>query len=172
MKPLKTENEVSSNMKSIIRYTFVAPGDIGKGRGRGLKSLGEKGNTPSKSFLPQSSDLVKKYIKEIEISSMEKDRGQGLEKATIFTSQGMQTIYKNSMVHEKENMQSNTLFPTFDIQVETENMQTSSSNPTKHKFESVDMNDHHYHILAWMNKLWNKWRGHLHTKYVKDKRIQ
>uniref|UniRef100_M1E0S8 Uncharacterized protein n=1 Tax=Solanum tuberosum TaxID=4113 RepID=M1E0S8_SOLTU len=66
MKPLKIENEVVSNMKSTIRYTFVAPGAIGKGRGRGLKSLGEKGTTPSKSLLPQSSDLVKKYIKEIE----------------------------------------------------------------------------------------------------------
>ncbi|KAK6793749.1 hypothetical protein RDI58_007202 [Solanum bulbocastanum] len=66
MKPLKTENEVDSNMKSTIRYTFVAPGAIGKGWGRGLKSLGEKGNTPSKSLLPQSSDLVKKCIKEIE----------------------------------------------------------------------------------------------------------
>ncbi|KAH0633181.1 hypothetical protein KY284_035967 [Solanum tuberosum] len=108
-------------MKSTIRYTFDALGAIGKGWGRGLKSFGEKGNTPSKSFLPQSSYLVKKYIKKIETK---KDRGQGLEKATIFTSQGMQTIYKNSMVHEKENMQSNTSFPTSDIQVEKENMQT------------------------------------------------
>ncbi|KAG5576663.1 hypothetical protein H5410_056797, partial [Solanum commersonii] len=104
MKPLKAENEVNSNMKSTIRYTFVAPGAIGKGRGRGLKSLGEKGNTPSKSFLPQSSDLVNKYIKEIETSSIEKDREQGLK--------------KNSMVHEKENMQINTSFPTSAIQVE------------------------------------------------------
>ncbi|KAG5630054.1 hypothetical protein H5410_001771 [Solanum commersonii] len=42
----------------------------------------------------------------------------------------------------------------------------------EHKFESVDMNDHHDHILGWMNELWNKWRGHLHAKYVKDKPIQ
>ncbi|KAH0765230.1 hypothetical protein KY285_001101 [Solanum tuberosum] len=38
--------------------------------------------------------------------------------------------------------------------------------------ESVDMNDHRDHILGWMNELWNKWRGHLHAKYVKDKPIQ
>ncbi|KAH0727753.1 hypothetical protein KY284_003618 [Solanum tuberosum] len=37
------------------------------------------------------------------------------------------------------------------------------------KFESDDMNDH---ILGWMNELWNKWRGHLDAKYVKDKPIQ
>ncbi|KAH0644830.1 hypothetical protein KY284_032714 [Solanum tuberosum] len=41
----------------------------------------------------------------------------------------------------------------------------------EHKFEAVDMNDHHGHILGWMNELWNKWRGHLHAKYVKDKPI-
>ncbi|KAG5606535.1 hypothetical protein H5410_028027 [Solanum commersonii] len=58
MKSLKIENEVHSNMKSTIRYTFVAPGAIEMGRGRGLKSLGEKGSLSSKSLLPQSSDLV------------------------------------------------------------------------------------------------------------------
>jgi len=42
----------------------------------------------------------------------------------------------------------------------------------KQKFEGVDMNDHRDHILGWMNELWNKWRGHLHAKYVKDKPIQ
>ncbi|WMV28772.1 hypothetical protein MTR67_022157 [Solanum verrucosum] len=128
MKPLKIENEAGSNMKSTIRYTFVAPGAIGKGRGRGLKSLGEKGNTPSKSLLPQSSDLVKKYIKEIETSSTEKDKGQGLKRSTIFTSQGMQTIYKNSMVPEKENKQINLSFPTSAIKVEkcTQEVETSS----------------------------------------------
>ncbi|KAG5595210.1 hypothetical protein H5410_036442 [Solanum commersonii] len=235
MKPLKTENEVGSNMKSTIRYIFVALGAIGKGQGRGLKSLGEKGNTPSKSFLPQSSGLVKKYIKEIETSSIENDRGQGLKKANIFTCQGMQTIYKNSMVHEKENMHINTSFPTSAIQVEkcttevetrfsetevgsfkksgvcaNQHMQTPSKRtklsstfsssqemqkmkkklflrkrkckPMFHclhllinliaKFESVDMNDHRDHILGWMNELWNKWRGHLHANYVKDKPIQ
>ncbi|KAK6803199.1 hypothetical protein RDI58_000983 [Solanum bulbocastanum] len=69
MKPLKIENEVDSNMKSTIRYTFVAPGAIGKGWGQGLKSMGEKGKTPSNSLLRQSSDLVKKYIKEIKTKS-------------------------------------------------------------------------------------------------------
>ncbi|KAH0702359.1 hypothetical protein KY285_016637 [Solanum tuberosum] len=42
----------------------------------------------------------------------------------------------------------------------------------EHKFKSADMNDHRDHILGWMNDLWNKWRGHLHAKYVKDKPIQ
>ncbi|KAK6784440.1 hypothetical protein RDI58_017895 [Solanum bulbocastanum] len=68
MKPLKIENEVGFNMKSTMRYTFVMPGAIEKGQGQGLKSLCEKGSTPSKSLLPQSSELVKKYIKEIETS--------------------------------------------------------------------------------------------------------
>ncbi|KAG5616317.1 hypothetical protein H5410_016141 [Solanum commersonii] len=54
-------------------------------------------------------------------------------------------------------------------------MQTNVSVPPsidQHKFESADMNDHRDHILGWMNDLWNKWRGHLHAKYVKDKSIQ
>ncbi|WMV20381.1 hypothetical protein MTR67_013766 [Solanum verrucosum] len=129
MKPLKIENEAGSNMKSTIRYTFVAPGAIGKGRGRGLKSLGEKGNTPSKSLLPQSSDLVKKYIKEIETSSTEKDKGQGLKRSTIFTSQGMQTIYKNSMVPEKENKQINLSFPTSATKVEKYTQEVETMRP-------------------------------------------
>ncbi|KAH0654399.1 hypothetical protein KY289_032077 [Solanum tuberosum] len=85
MKPLKTENEVDSSMKSTIRYTFVAPGAIGKGRGRGLKSLAERRNFPTKW----------------------KGRGQGLTNSTLFTSQGMTTIPKNSIDLEKENKQTN-----------------------------------------------------------------
>uniref|UniRef100_M1DMN9 TNP2-like transposon protein n=1 Tax=Solanum tuberosum TaxID=4113 RepID=M1DMN9_SOLTU len=73
MKPLKAKNEVGSNMKSTMRYTFVAPSAIRKGRGRGLKSLDEKGNTPSKGFLPQSSDLVNKYINGIETIMVQAD---------------------------------------------------------------------------------------------------
>ncbi|KAH0652826.1 hypothetical protein KY289_030504 [Solanum tuberosum] len=42
----------------------------------------------------------------------------------------------------------------------------------EHKFEAVDMNDHRDHIMGWMNELWNKWRGYLHAKYVKDNPIQ
>ncbi|KAH0698633.1 hypothetical protein KY284_012848 [Solanum tuberosum] len=56
-------------MKSTIRYSFVAPGAIGRGRGRGLKSLTSKGKIPAKSLLFQSSDLVKQYIKEVETST-------------------------------------------------------------------------------------------------------
>ncbi|WMV45723.1 hypothetical protein MTR67_039108 [Solanum verrucosum] len=110
------------------RISIAAGHQRGKGRGRGLKSLGEKGNTPSKSLLPQSSDLVKKYINEIETSSTEKDKGQGLKRSTIFTCQGMQTIYKNSMVPEKENKQINLSFPTFAIKVEkcTQEVEKSS----------------------------------------------
>uniref|UniRef100_A0A3Q7HA24 Uncharacterized protein n=1 Tax=Solanum lycopersicum TaxID=4081 RepID=A0A3Q7HA24_SOLLC len=52
MKLVKTKNEDTSTMKGTLRYTFVAPGSIGKGRGRGrgLKSSGDKGNMPSKKF--------------------------------------------------------------------------------------------------------------------------
>ncbi|WMV31102.1 hypothetical protein MTR67_024487 [Solanum verrucosum] len=106
-------------------------------------------------------------------------------------------MYKNFMAFENENIQINTSSPTSPNQVKkyTQEVETSSSNPTKvkrvrrsnkckevssleigqklkPKFESDDMNDHRDHILGWMNELWNKWRGHLHAKYVKDKPIQ
>ncbi|XP_049390478.1 uncharacterized protein LOC125854919 isoform X2 [Solanum stenotomum] len=387
MKPLKTEKEADSSMKSTIRYTFVAPGAIGKGRGRGLKSLAERRDLSTKSFVSQSSDLVNEYMQEIETrkgrgqrltnssvltsqgmtmipknsidlekenkqinrsahasTNLGKGRGQGLTNYTLFTSQGMITIPKNSIDLEKENKQINpsvhastnlgstgkgrgqglksstlctsqgmgmkynnymtsesevgcinksalyanqyiktppistransTMSSSQEMQtmdksiLEKEDMQTNlslppsidqvmehsqttekgSSNPTKvrrvrgsnmckevaslengeklkvtfynnrtvgtnsklfsrhlgkivrdrnicplgvtswsdikqeklnhmwvaveHKFEAVDMNDHRDHILGWMNELWNKWRGHLHAKYVKDKPIQ
>ncbi|KAL3344637.1 hypothetical protein AABB24_023867 [Solanum stoloniferum] len=386
MKPLKTENEADSSRKSTVRYTFVAPGAIGKGRGRGLKSLAERRDLSTKSFVSQYSDLVNEYIQEIETSKgrgqrltnstvltsqgmttipknsidldkenkqinrsthastkLGKGQGQGLTNSTLFTSQGMITIPKNSIDLEKESKQINpsalastnlgsigkgrgqglknstlctsqgmgmkynnymtsesevecinksSLYANQHIKtpsistranstmsfsqemkimdksiLEKEDMQTDlslppsidqvmehsqttekgSSNPTKvrrvrgsnmckevaslengeklkvtfynnrtvgtnsklfsrhlgkivrdrnicplgvsswndikqeklnhmwatveHKFEAVDMNDHRDHILGWMNELWNKWRGHLHAKYVKDKPI-
>ncbi|WMV36782.1 hypothetical protein MTR67_030167 [Solanum verrucosum] len=71
---MKTENVDGSIMKSTIRYSFVAPGTIGKGRGRGLKSLTSKGKDPTKSLFFQSSDLVKQYIQEVETSAIGKGR--------------------------------------------------------------------------------------------------
>ncbi|KAK6789636.1 hypothetical protein RDI58_013436 [Solanum bulbocastanum] len=98
MKPLKTENEADSSMKCNIRYTFVAPGAIGKGRGRGLKSLAERRDLSTKSFVSQCSDLVNEYIQEIETR---KGRGQRLTNSTVLTSQGMTMIPKNSIDFEK-----------------------------------------------------------------------
>ncbi|XP_060172391.1 uncharacterized protein LOC132603383 [Lycium barbarum] len=112
MKPSNTENEVGSTMKTTTRYAFVALGAIGKGRGRGgLRSLIEKENMPTKSLFPQSSDIVKQYIQEIETSATGKGRGQGLKSSTRSASQGMGMIHKNSMVLEKEYMQFDSPLP-------------------------------------------------------------
>ncbi|KAG5590250.1 hypothetical protein H5410_040764 [Solanum commersonii] len=56
---MKTKNEDGSIMKSTIRYSFAVPGAIGRGRGRGLKSLTSKGKFPTKSLVFPSTDLVK-----------------------------------------------------------------------------------------------------------------
>ncbi|KAG5572929.1 hypothetical protein H5410_062695, partial [Solanum commersonii] len=101
MKSLKTENEADSNMKSTIRYTFVAPGAIGKGRGRGLKSLGEKGSLPSKSLLPQSSDLVKKYIKEIETRYFVFFSVQGIAKSLFVLRRNIFSNFLYFVLEEK-----------------------------------------------------------------------
>ncbi|XP_059288753.1 uncharacterized protein LOC132042149 isoform X4 [Lycium ferocissimum] len=112
MKPLKTENEVGSSMKTTTKYAFIAPGAIGKGRGRGgLRSLIGKENMPTKSLFPQSSDIVKQYIQEIETNAIEKGRGQGLKNSTISSSQGIGMIHKNYMVLEKEYMESDSPLP-------------------------------------------------------------
>ncbi|XP_006368133.1 uncharacterized protein [Solanum tuberosum] len=118
MKLVKTENEDSSTMKSTLRYTFVAPGSIGKGRGRGrgvgLESLGEKGNMPAKKLFSQSNDLVNHYIQEIETR---KTRGLGQKSYTMSSSQGMETMRKSSLDLEKENMKINIPSPTCTNQV-------------------------------------------------------
>uniref|UniRef100_M1DE00 Transposon protein, CACTA, En/Spm sub-class n=1 Tax=Solanum tuberosum TaxID=4113 RepID=M1DE00_SOLTU len=85
--------------------------------------------------------------------------------SAMLSSQEMQIMDK--IILEQEDMQ------TIDQVMEhSQTIEKGSSNPTKHKFEAVDMNDHRDHIFGWMNELWNKWRGHLHAKYVKDKPIQ
>ncbi|KAH0633430.1 hypothetical protein KY284_036216 [Solanum tuberosum] len=81
---------------------------------------------------------------------------------------------RNPLVSDKDDMQINISWPPSIDQVmkHTETTEKGSPNPKKHKFESVDMSDHRDDILRWMNELWNKWRGHLHAKYMKDKLIQ
>ncbi|KAG5612113.1 hypothetical protein H5410_023394, partial [Solanum commersonii] len=105
------ENEDGSIMKSTIRYSFVAPGAIGKGRGRGLKSLTSKGKVSTKSSLFESSDLVKKYIQEVETSAIEKGRQQQLTNVPMSSSHEKRAINeKSNMSLEKEYMQVNTSF--------------------------------------------------------------
>ncbi|WMV09569.1 hypothetical protein MTR67_002954 [Solanum verrucosum] len=138
MKLVKTENEDSSTMKSTLRYTFVAPGSIGKGRGRGvgLKSLGEKGNMPAKKLFSQSNDLVNHYIQEIETR---KTRGLGQKSYTISSSQGMETMRKNSLDLEKENMKINIPSPTCTNQVKqyTKEVETTTRKGIDKRSEST-----------------------------------
>ncbi|KAH0650674.1 hypothetical protein KY285_030764 [Solanum tuberosum] len=126
MKPIKTESEDNSTTKSTMRYTFVAPGAIGKGRGRGrgLKSLGEKGSMPTKKLFSQSNDLVNHYIQEIETR---KTRGQGPKISTMSASLGMETMHKNALTLEKENMKSSIPSPACTNQVKqyTQEVKTS-----------------------------------------------
>ncbi|KAG5597384.1 hypothetical protein H5410_038616 [Solanum commersonii] len=63
-------------MKSTID-THLSYKAIGKGRGRGLKSLTSKGKVSTKSSLFESSDLVKKYI-EVETMLLRRDDNNNL----------------------------------------------------------------------------------------------
>ncbi|KAM3358568.1 hypothetical protein P3S68_021501 [Capsicum galapagoense] len=111
---IKTDNEDESTIKSTMRYTFCAPGAIGKGRGRGIRSLITKGKTLTKislSSVYQPNDLVKQYIQEAETSFFGKEREKGLTGSTMCSGQVMgTTMRKNSVVSENEYMQVDTPF--------------------------------------------------------------
>ncbi|KAG5629903.1 hypothetical protein H5410_001620 [Solanum commersonii] len=58
---------------------------------------------PTKKLFSQSNDLVNHYIQEIETR---KTRGQGQKISTMSSSLGMETMHKNALTLEKENMKS------------------------------------------------------------------
>ncbi|KAG5599166.1 hypothetical protein H5410_030536 [Solanum commersonii] len=108
---MKTKNEDGSIMKSTTRYSFVTHGAIGRGRGRGLKSLTSKGKVSTKSSLFECSDLIMKYIQEVETSAIEKGRQQQLTNVPMSSSHEKRAINeKSNMSLEKEYMQVNTSF--------------------------------------------------------------
>ncbi|XP_060203294.1 uncharacterized protein LOC132631652 isoform X2 [Lycium barbarum] len=128
MKPSNKENEVASTVKDTTKYVFVAPGAIGKGRGRGhkfVRSLGDKTNIP---FSP-STDQVMQYNQTVETT---KGRGLGLKSmcrlqalgnevgsfhkstrsdSTMSIDQGIRPMNKNPLILEKWQMQTN--IPSF-----------------------------------------------------------
>uniref|UniRef100_M1CZ03 Protein kinase-coding resistance protein n=1 Tax=Solanum tuberosum TaxID=4113 RepID=M1CZ03_SOLTU len=151
-------------------------GSIGKGRGQGLKSstfstsqgMGMKHN----NYMTSDSDVgcinksalyANQHIKTPSKSTR--------ANSTMSSSQEMQRTDK--MILEIEDMQTNSFPASIDQVIEHSQItEKGSSNPTKHKFEAFDMNDHRDHIMGWMNELWNKWRRYLHAKYAKDNPIQ
>ena len=68
MKPSKNENEMASTVKTTTKYAFVAPGAIGKGRGRGLKSIYSLGVSGPDILSSQSTDQVMQYNQIVETS--------------------------------------------------------------------------------------------------------
>ncbi|KAH0671299.1 hypothetical protein KY289_025792 [Solanum tuberosum] len=151
----------------------------------------EKEDMQTNVSLPPSSDQVMKHSQTTEKGSsnptkVKKVRGSNKckEVASLEIGQKLKvTFYNNRTVGTNSNLFSRHLGKIIrdrnicplgvsswhDIKQEKLNHMWAA---VEHKFESVDMNDHRDHILGWMNELWNKWRGHLHAKYVKDKPIQ
>ncbi|KAG5611638.1 hypothetical protein H5410_022919 [Solanum commersonii] len=74
MKSSKDENEVASRVKATTKYPYVAPGAVGKGRGRGLKSIVFRG-------------------------VVAKGRGKGLR--SMPNARGVRTMNKNYLSVEK-----------------------------------------------------------------------
>lgn len=61
MKPSKDENEVASRVKATTKYAYVAPGAVGKGRGRGLKSMLSLGVSRTDIPFSPSTNHVMQY---------------------------------------------------------------------------------------------------------------
>ncbi|XP_047266704.1 uncharacterized protein LOC107868259 isoform X2 [Capsicum annuum] len=97
-----------------MRYTFCAPGAIGKGRGQGLRSLITNGKTLTKCSLSsvyQPNDVVKQYIQEFE-TRKERDQQKELQTLPCVLLQVMgMTMRKKFVVRENEFMPVNTLLP-------------------------------------------------------------
>ncbi|XP_070021076.1 uncharacterized protein [Nicotiana sylvestris] len=111
MRPSKNENEVASIGKATTKYVFVAPGVIGKGRGRGLKSLSSLGvSRIDIPFFP-STDQAMKYNQIVETGAVTKGRGRGLRFMCSLGVSEMGPTNKKPLVFEKGHMQTN--IPSF-----------------------------------------------------------
>ncbi|KAH0776322.1 hypothetical protein KY290_007733 [Solanum tuberosum] len=155
------------------------------------KNVLEKEDMQTTVSLPPSSDQVMKHSQTTENGSsnptkVRKVRGSNKckEDASLEIGQKLQvSFYNNRTVGTNSNLFSRHLGKIVrdrnicplgvsswhDIKQEKLNHMWAA---VERKFESVDTNEHRDHILGWMNELWNKWRGHLHANYVKDKPIQ
>ncbi|WMV26200.1 hypothetical protein MTR67_019585 [Solanum verrucosum] len=97
MKPSKDENEVASRVKATTKYAYVAPGAVGKGRGRGHKSMLSLG--VSRIDIPFSPSTDHAYNQFTETSVVAKGRGKGLR--SMSNAQGVRTMNKNYLSVEK-----------------------------------------------------------------------
>ncbi|KAH0669983.1 hypothetical protein KY285_025786 [Solanum tuberosum] len=99
MKPSKDENEVASRVKATIKYAYVALGAVGKGRGRGLKSMLSLGVSRTDIPFSPSADHVMQYNQFTETSVVAKGRGKGLR--SMSNARGVRTMNKNYLSVEK-----------------------------------------------------------------------
>ncbi|KAK6803328.1 hypothetical protein RDI58_001112 [Solanum bulbocastanum] len=146
-----TKYSTRSNGYVVNGYRFhVEDYDTRKGLEKRTRSLS--------SSLGISKYEVRSFIKSADFDNQYMETPSKCTKlgSNMSSNQEMQKMKK--IVLEKEDMQTNVSLPLYVIQVMNHSQTTEkcSSNPTKHKFESVDMNDHRDHILGWMNRLWNK----------------
>ncbi|KAG5605021.1 hypothetical protein H5410_026513 [Solanum commersonii] len=104
MKPSKDENEVTSRVKVTTKYAYVAPGVVGKGRGRGLKSMLSLGVSRTDIPFSPSTDHVMQYNQFTETSVVAKGRGKGLR--SMSNARGVRTMNKNYLSVEKGHISS------------------------------------------------------------------
>ncbi|WMV32677.1 hypothetical protein MTR67_026062 [Solanum verrucosum] len=99
MKPSKDENKVASRVKATTKYAYVAPGAIGKGQGRGIKSMLSLGMSRTDISFSPSTDHVMQSNKFTETSVVAKGRGKGLR--SMSNARGVRTMNKNYLRVQK-----------------------------------------------------------------------
>ncbi|WMV33821.1 hypothetical protein MTR67_027206 [Solanum verrucosum] len=147
MKPSKYENEVASRVKATTKYAYAAPGAIGKGRGRGLKSMLSLGVSRTDISFSPSTDQVMQYNQFTETSAQGKSQGlksmcsiedfeieersfnQNARYVNQSFSQGLRTMNKKFLTFEKEHMQTDVAasLSTDNVMESTPTFETSFS---------------------------------------------
>ncbi|KAM3284516.1 putative protein isoform X7 [Capsicum chacoense] len=183
-------NQVKQRIKEVETRVFMNS----VGSNQGIRSMGNnplilgKENMQTNILLPPSPDKVMKPSQTVEVGSSNPKKVKGVrgsnkckEVASLEVGQKLKVTFYNNRTVEKN---SNLFLRHLKKIIRDSNMcplAVSSWSDIKKqnldhmwaaiedKFESDNMNGHRDPMFGWMNELWNKWRGHLHSKYVKNK---
>ncbi|KAK6802873.1 hypothetical protein RDI58_000657 [Solanum bulbocastanum] len=105
MKPSKDENQVASKVKATTKYAYVAPGAIGKGRGKGLRSMpnAQGVRTMNKNYLSVEKGHIPSFSSTNELMQYIKTNSSSMSRPSA--DQGWRTMNKKFLAFEKEHMQ-------------------------------------------------------------------
>ncbi|KAH0773680.1 hypothetical protein KY290_010817 [Solanum tuberosum] len=176
---INTSSPITNQVKKYTQELgTMNPRAIGKGLEKGIRSLSSSlGISKYEKEDMQTNVSLPPFVNQVMNQSQTTEKGSSNPTKLKVPFYNIQTVGTNSNLfsrHLGKVVHDHNICPLGvsswnDIKQEKLNHMWAA---IEHKFESVDMNDNRDHILRWMNDFWNKWKGHLHAKYVKDKSIQ